>query len=120
MAKSAIPVIDLLDFPAESRKLIEACEDWGCFRIANFQSILPESLLLEMKTVAGSLLQLPAEIKMRNQAVIAGSGYMAPSQINPLYEALGLYDMASPHAVDAFCSNLEATPHQRLGLLLLI
>ncbi|CBI37481.3 unnamed protein product, partial [Vitis vinifera] len=38
---------------------------------------------------------------------------MAPSKVNPLYEALGLYDMASHQAVDAFCSQLDASPHQR-------
>ncbi|PIN12796.1 Iron/ascorbate family oxidoreductase [Handroanthus impetiginosus] len=113
ISKSTIPVIDMRDFPAESGKLIKACEDWGCFRIVNFQGILPESLMLEMKAVVKSLLELPIEIKKRNKDVIAGSGYMAPSKINPLYEALGLYDMASPQAVNAFCSYLDATPHQR-------
>ncbi|XP_011085561.1 2-oxoglutarate-dependent dioxygenase DAO-like [Sesamum indicum] len=112
-----IPVIDMQDFPGESAKLIKACEEWGCFRIVNFQGVLPESLMLEMKGVMGSLLELPREIKMRNRDVIAGSGYMAPSQINPLYEALGLYDMASTPSVDDFCSNLEATPHQRATIL---
>ncbi|KAL0461529.1 UNVERIFIED_CONTAM: 2-oxoglutarate-dependent dioxygenase DAO [Sesamum latifolium] len=111
--RDPIPVIDMQDFPGESTKLIKACEEWGCFRIVNFQGILPESLMLEMKGVMGSLLELPTEIKMRNRDVIAGSGYMAPSKINPLYEALGLYDMASTQSVDDFCSNLEATPHQR-------
>ncbi|KAI3462829.1 hypothetical protein Pfo_019492 [Paulownia fortunei] len=115
--RNAIPVIDVQDYPGQSRKLIRACEEWGCFRIVNFQGVLPESLMLEMKAVVRSLLELPREIKMRNQDVIAGSGYMAPSEKNPLYEALGLYDMASPQAVDAFCSNLDATPDQRAVIL---
>lgn len=110
---SEIPVIDLQDFPGETGKLIAACEEWGCFRIVNYEEILPESLLHQMKQVVGSLLDLPAEVKARNHEVIPGSGYMAPSPINPLYEALGLYDTSSPQALDAFCSNLDATPHQR-------
>lgn len=112
---SDIPVVDLRDFPGETGKLIEACEEWGCFRIVNFKSILPESLLQEMKVVVKSLLELPTEVKVRNRDVIPGSGYMAPSPVNPLYEALGLFDTTSPQAVDTFCSNLEATPHQRYG-----
>lgn len=112
-----IPVVDLQDFPGERGKLMEACEEWGCFRIVNFEGMLPESLLQEMKQVVNSLLDLPPEIKARNRDVIPGSGYMAPSLINPLYEALGLYDASSLPAVDAFCSNLDATPHQR-GVIL--
>ncbi|KAK2967151.1 hypothetical protein RJ640_026542 [Escallonia rubra] len=98
VAGSGIPVIDLQDFPAQSPELVKACEEWGCFRIVNHGNILPATLMSEMKRVVGSLLDLPPEIKRRNTDVIAGSGYMAPSQINPLYEALGLYDMASYQA----------------------
>ncbi|KAG6420996.1 hypothetical protein SASPL_117542 [Salvia splendens] len=110
---SKIPVIDLQDFPGETGMLVAACEEWGCFRIVNYEGILPDSLLYEMRQVVGSLLDLPAEVKARNRDVIPGSGYMAPSPVNPLYEALGLYDTSSPQAVDAFCSNLDATPQQR-------
>ncbi|KAG8367003.1 hypothetical protein BUALT_Bualt16G0027200 [Buddleja alternifolia] len=110
--RNSVPVIDMQDFPGQLRRLIEACEDWGCFRIVNFGGIVTQSVMVEMKEVVRSLFELPAEVKMRNVEVIAGSGYMAPSEINPLYEALGLYDMASVRAVDGFCSNLDATPHQ--------
>lgn len=106
-------MIDLQDFPGETGKLVAACEEWGCFRIVNYEGILPDSLLYEMRQVVGSLLDLPAEVKARNRDVLPRSGYMAPSAVNPLYEALGLYDTSSPQAVDAFCSNLDATPQQR-------
>ncbi|KAL2499130.1 2-oxoglutarate (2OG) and Fe(II)-dependent oxygenase superfamily protein [Abeliophyllum distichum] len=72
-------------------------------------------VVVEMKGVVRSLLDLPIEIKRRNVDVIAGSGYMASSKINPLYEALGLYDMTSAQDVDVFCTQLDAAPHQRLG-----
>ncbi|KAJ9704182.1 hypothetical protein PVL29_005458 [Vitis rotundifolia] len=111
MAAGDIPSIDMQDFPEQSRRLREACEEWGCFRVVNHS--IPLSLLSEMKAVVGSLLDLPLEVKRRNTDVIAGSGYMAPSKVNPLYESLGLYDMASQQAVDAFCSQLDASPHQR-------
>ncbi|KAF8029218.1 hypothetical protein BT93_E1778 [Corymbia citriodora subsp. variegata] len=111
MAGGVVPAIDIQDFPGQYQKLREACEAWGCFRIVNHK--VPLELMSEMKAVVRSLLDLPFEIKKRNTDVIAGSGYMAPSEKNPLYEALGLYDMGSPQAVQAFCSQLDASPHQR-------
>ncbi|XP_022759114.1 2-oxoglutarate-dependent dioxygenase DAO-like isoform X2 [Durio zibethinus] len=107
----SIPTIDLSDFPREYEKLRKVCEEWGCFRVLNHK--IPLELMQEMKRVVRSLLDLPMEIKKRNEDVIAGSGYMAPSPKNPLYEALGLYDMASSQAVHNFCSQLDATPSQR-------
>jgi len=109
----AVPIIDLETFPEQSKLLIQACEEWGCFRIINHHRILPAPLAAEMKGVALSLLDLPAEIKQRNIDVIAGSGYMAPSKINPHYEALGLYDISSSDAVEAFCTQLDASSQQR-------
>ncbi|KAL5752238.1 hypothetical protein ACOSP7_022425 [Xanthoceras sorbifolium] len=109
--RRSIPTIDVQNFPVEYRKLREASEEWGCFRIVNHK--IPLTVMSEMKKVVRSLLDLPLEIKRRNTDVIAGSGYMAPSQVNPLYESLGLYDLASSHAVHTFCSQLDASPHQR-------
>ncbi|XVE78506.1 hypothetical protein DITRI_Ditri13aG0150500 [Diplodiscus trichospermus] len=107
----SVPTIDLSDFPGEYEKLRKACEERGCFRVLNHK--IPLELMQEMKKVVRSLLDLPMEIKKRNEDVIAGSGYMAPSAKNPLYEALGLYDMASSQAVHSFCSQLGASPSQR-------
>ena len=109
--EGGVPTIDIQDFPGQSGKLREACEVWGCFRIVNHK--IPLEPMSEMKAVVRSLLDLPSEIKKRNTDVKAGSGYMAPSEMNPLYEALGLYDMGSSRAVQLFCSQLDATPHQR-------
>ncbi|KAL7231154.1 hypothetical protein ACSBR2_009429 [Camellia fascicularis] len=108
-----VAVIDLEDFPGQSRKMIEACEELGCFRITNHHQFLPPTLSVEMKAVIRSLFDLPVEIKRRNTDVISGSGYKAPSHINPHYEAFGLYDIASHEAVNDFCSLLNASPHQR-------
>ncbi|KAL0430370.1 UNVERIFIED_CONTAM: 2-oxoglutarate-dependent dioxygenase DAO [Sesamum radiatum] len=69
--------------------------------------------MYEMKEVVASLLELPLEIKQRNVDAIAGSGYRVPGLINPIHEGLGLYDIASSQAVDAFCAQLDATPLQR-------
>ncbi|XP_028077167.1 2-oxoglutarate-dependent dioxygenase DAO-like isoform X4 [Camellia sinensis] len=113
----AVPVIDLEVFPGQSRKMIEACEELGCFRIINHHKFLPPALSSEMKAVARSLMELSAEIKRRNKGVIRSSGYEEPTQFNPYFEALGLYDMASAQAVDAFCTQLDASPHQRYGVM---
>ncbi|GFP78728.1 2-oxoglutarate-dependent dioxygenase dao [Phtheirospermum japonicum] len=69
--------------------------------------------MAEMKATVRALLDLPMEIKQRNKDVIAGSGYVAPSNANPLYEGLGLYDIGSSEAVHDFCSQLQASPLQR-------
>ncbi|KAK2422089.1 2-oxoglutarate-dependent dioxygenase DAO [Trifolium repens] len=74
---------------------------------------IPLNLMAEMKIVVEALLDLPMEIKKNNKDVIAGSGYMAPSVVNPFYEALGVYDLGSSQAVQQFCSQLNVTPHQR-------
>ncbi|KAL7103885.1 hypothetical protein ACP275_08G208400 [Erythranthe tilingii] len=69
--------------------------------------------MAEMKATVRVLLDLPAEIKRRNADVIAGSGYVGPTNANPLYKGLGLYDVGSPHSVRHFCSQLQASPSQR-------
>ncbi|KAD5507594.1 hypothetical protein R6Q59_031609 [Mikania micrantha] len=108
-----IPVIDLKDFPNQSSKLIAACEEWGCFRLLNFNDVLPEPLMLEMKAVVRSLFDLPGEIKSRNIDEFAEDGYLAPSPQNMLYESFGIQDITSRRGVEYFCSQLDATPQQR-------
>ncbi|XP_052206421.1 2-oxoglutarate-dependent dioxygenase DAO-like [Diospyros lotus] len=114
-SSSSVPVIDLEEVAWESQKrqklIIEACEEWGCFRIINHG--ISAALMQEMKSVVRALLDLPIEIKRRNSEVIAGSGYVPPSIKNPLYEGFGLYDFASTQAVATFCTQLHASPHQR-------
>jgi isopenicillin N synthase-like dioxygenase len=111
MGESGVPTIDLQEFPGQYEKLRRACEEWGCFRLVNHNISL--ALMADMKRVVRSLLDLPFDVKKRNLDVISGSGYMAPSQVNPLYEALGLYDMGSSQAVETFCSQLDASSYQR-------
>ncbi|KAJ0468770.1 putative gibberellin 2-beta-dioxygenase [Helianthus annuus] len=112
--KCSIPVINLHDFPNQSSKLIAACEEWGCFRLLNHHEVLPAMLMSEMKAVVKSLFDSPVEIKRRNVDVIPGSGYMpAPTTPNPFHETLGFYDMTSRRELGNFCSQLDASPHQR-------
>ncbi|KAM1174127.1 hypothetical protein ACFX13_027374 [Malus domestica] len=108
-----IPAIDLKKFPEaeEYRKLREASETWGCFRLVNH--MIPPALMSEMKSVARSLLDLPMEIKKQNKDGITGSGYLAPSIVNPFYESLGFYDLGLRQALDSFCSQLNASSYQR-------
>ncbi|CAO2816548.1 unnamed protein product [Amaranthus hypochondriacus] len=111
MAGKSIPIIDLEEFELNSEKLKEVFQKWGCFRVIN-HGISPQ-LMAEMKSVARELLDLPTEIKRKNVDVLPGSGYMAPSEKNPLYEALGLFDVASPTSVSTFCTQLQASSKQR-------
>ncbi|KAL6999720.1 hypothetical protein U1Q18_000877 [Sarracenia purpurea var. burkii] len=111
MGGSCIPVIDMQNFPAESKKLMAACDEWGCFRIIN-HNISP-ALMAEMKLVSRSLLDLPVEIKSRNFHPVAGKGYTPLNMASSVYEGLGCYDMASPGALDNFFNQLSVSPHQR-------
>lgn len=106
-----VPVIDLSNFPAERVKLLRACEEIGCFRVVNHG--IPLSLQAEMKEAVSSLFDLPDDTKCQNKDVMFGSGYRAPGVLNPLFEAYGIYDAALPADVDAFCSQLNATPQHR-------
>ncbi|XP_047161179.1 2-oxoglutarate-dependent dioxygenase DAO-like [Vigna umbellata] len=113
MAEKFPVVIDMEKICEEEelKKLREACERWGCFRIFNHS--ISETLMAEMKKVNEALLDLPLEIKKRNTDVIAGSGYMAPIAFNPFYESLCLYDLGSSQAMHNFCSQLHASPQHR-------
>ncbi|KAL5730515.1 hypothetical protein ACHQM5_003322 [Ranunculus cassubicifolius] len=106
-----LPIIDLKNIHNQSEELMQACKEWGTFRIINHN--VPMTLLSEMKSVVRSLFDLPVEIKRRNTDVIPGSGYRSPNKVNPLYEALGLYDMGSSEAVEDFCNQLAVSPEQR-------
>ncbi|KAH7860371.1 hypothetical protein Vadar_012710 [Vaccinium darrowii] len=109
---SNIPVIDMQDFPAQSGKLMEACREWGCFRIIN-HGISPE-LMGEMKAVSRSLLDLPVEIKLRNSHPVQGKGYTPRNKASPVFEGLGCYDMAAPGNLDNFFDQLcVSDPYQR-------
>ncbi|KAG8071256.1 hypothetical protein GUJ93_ZPchr0006g44383 [Zizania palustris] len=109
-----IPVIDLRlagAVPEEVARLRDAARRLGCFRVSGHG--VPRALQDGMRAAVRALFDLPDDAKRRNVDVIDGSGYVAPSAANPLYEAFGLYDAASPADVDAFCSCLDAPPHAR-------
>nr|WKK20678.1 dioxygenase DAO1 [Agrostis stolonifera] len=109
---SGIPIIDLrLASPEEAARLGDAARRLGCFRVTGHG--VPRALQDDMKAAVRALFDLPVDAKRRNADVISGSGYIAPSETNPLYEAFGLYDAASPASVDAFCASLDAPPHIR-------
>ncbi|GFY97565.1 2-oxoglutarate (2OG) and Fe(II)-dependent oxygenase superfamily protein [Actinidia rufa] len=106
-----IPVIDMKDFAGQSEKLMEACRELGCFRIINHN--IPESLMMEMKVVSRSLLDLPVEVKLRNSDPVEGKGYTSPHKASAVFEGLGCYDMTAPGALDNFFHQLGACPQQR-------
>lgn len=133
---NSIPVIDVQDFPAQSGKLVAACEAWGCFRIINHG--ISAALMSDMHTVGTALFERPMEIKRRttnpdipDRGYVANDGGSSSAVLTPsaplpsphqqretkvrefLYESLGLYDPASPGAIDAFCDQLELFPKQR-------
>ncbi|KAG2674280.1 hypothetical protein I3760_13G126300 [Carya illinoinensis] len=114
-SKHVVPIIDMQEFDQEYvdhyRKLREAAEEWGCFRVVNHN--IPVGLMTQMKKVVSELFDLPTETKRHNIDLITGSGYLAPNVANPNYESLGLHDLGSPQDLGAFFSQLDASPHQR-------
>ncbi|XP_009148696.1 2-oxoglutarate-dependent dioxygenase DAO-like [Brassica rapa] len=109
-----IPTIDLEEVVSDkilNQKIREASERWGCFRVMNHGVSL--SLMSDMKKTIMDLFERPHEVKVRNTDVLLGIGYRAPYDINPYYETFGLYDMASPQAVNTFCDQLDASADQR-------
>ncbi|KAG0467274.1 hypothetical protein HPP92_018854 [Vanilla planifolia] len=107
----SLPSIDLANFPAELGKLTVVATGLGCFRIINHG--IPVELLTEAKAAASSFSKLPDDIKLRNRDVIYGSGFSSSRDFMPLLESFGVYDATSSADVVAFCSSMEASPHQR-------
>ena len=97
----------------ELKKLREACERWGSFRIINHS--VPATLMADMKNVVQALHHLPLEAKKRNTEAIGGGGYVGPTPLSPLYEAIGIYDISSSQSMNNFCSQLHVSPQQRFG-----
>ncbi|KAF8049456.1 hypothetical protein N665_2208s0004 [Sinapis alba] len=108
-----IPTIDLKEIRDEklNQQIREASERWGCFKVINHG--VSSSLLSEMKKTVTDLHELPHEVKVRNTDVILASGYKPRSDLNPLYESFGVFDVASPQAINTFCDKLEASAEQR-------
>ncbi|WVZ11190.1 hypothetical protein V8G54_015720 [Vigna mungo] len=100
----------------ELKKLREACERWGSFRIINHS--IPPALVADMEKVVEALHDLPLEAKKRNTEAIAGGGYVGPTPLSPLYEAIGIYDISSSQSMHNFCSQLHVSPQQRFPLFL--
>ncbi|KAG8367008.1 hypothetical protein BUALT_Bualt16G0027700 [Buddleja alternifolia] len=76
----------------------------GMFRIVNFDTLLPVTLMNEMKSVAASLLELPSEIKQRNVDVTT-------DRINPIHEGWDSTILLLMHFVPSY-----ATPQQRFSI----
>ncbi|XP_047161176.1 2-oxoglutarate-dependent dioxygenase DAO-like isoform X1 [Vigna umbellata] len=113
MAEKFPVVIDVQKIGEEEelKKLREACEKWGSFRIINHS--IPPTLVADMKKVVEALHDLPFETKKRNTEAIAGGGYVGPTPLSPLYEAIGIYDISSSQSMHNFCSQLHVSPQQR-------
>lgn len=110
-----VPVIDLVNFPAELEKLASAATGLGCFRIVNHG--MPATLPAEMKAVARSLFEMPLEAKLLNvNDKIFNGSYLPLKKLQRLIESFGIYDAASPADVHSFCSVMKVSQRQRCAL----
>ncbi|PKU66235.1 Codeine O-demethylase [Dendrobium catenatum] len=110
-----VPIIDLANFEAEKEKLMEAVSGLGFFRVIN-HGIL-EEIVVDMKALVRYLFELPYKMKQRNIDIFPNSGYVEPSRFNHLYEGLGIYDASSPFDIQAFCSLLDLSSHDKSLLI---
>lgn len=108
-----VPVIDLLNFPAENRKLLTSCDEIGCFRVINHG--IPTELQAEMREAAMSYFNLPGDVKHRKN-LNKGSRSTAHSNLTPYLETFGVQNTASPAEIDAVCSELEISPRHKYSL----
>ncbi|KAG6423764.1 hypothetical protein SASPL_114167 [Salvia splendens] len=111
MERYSAPVIDMKESENLAEKIVKACEEWGCFRMVNHGVAI--ELMTQMKAITLSLTDLPMEVKQKNSHPEPGKGYTPPNSASPFFEGLSLYDMASPGAIDLFCSQINVSPHQR-------
>lgn len=111
-----IPTIDLEEVNDHilNQNIRKASEKWGFFMVINHG--VSFSLMAEMKKTVRDLHERPHEMKLRNIDVLLGGGYKPQSELNPFYESFGLFDMASPQAVNNFCDQLDASADQRFLL----
>ncbi|XP_014519666.1 2-oxoglutarate-dependent dioxygenase DAO-like [Vigna radiata var. radiata] len=113
MAENFPVVIDMEKICEEEelKKLREACERLGSFRIINHS--IPPTLVADMEKVVEALHDLPLEVKKRHTEAISGGGYVGPTLFIPYYEATGIYDISSSQSMNNFCSQLHVSPQQR-------
>ncbi|WVZ10617.1 hypothetical protein V8G54_015147 [Vigna mungo] len=113
MAENFPVVIDVekISEKEELKKLREACERFGSFRIINHS--IPPTLVADMEKVVEALHDLPLEVKKRHTEAISGGGYVGPTLCVSYYEAIGIYDISSSQSMNNFCSQLQVSPQQR-------
>ncbi|GMP53357.1 hypothetical protein CsSME_00018825 [Camellia sinensis var. sinensis] len=113
MGSICIPVIDMKeDSVGQSEKIVEACREWGCFRIINHG--VPPELMAEMKVATQSLMELPVEIKRRRYHPVESHGYVSVNKVSPVYESLlACHDSCVPGALDNFLDLMAVSPHLR-------
>lgn len=104
-------MIDLLNLPADNKKLLASCEEYGFFRVINHG--MPMELQSEMKEAASSFFNLPDDVKLRSKKGIAGSRSIARANLTPHLETFGVQNTESPPEVNDFCSQLELSPHHK-------
>ncbi|KAI3828155.1 hypothetical protein L1987_02252 [Smallanthus sonchifolius] len=108
MGKGEVPVIDMQRVEGLAEEIVNACEEWGIFRIINHG--VPAELLKEMKAVVAALFDLPEEIKRRTVSTESGKGYITFNPSTPYLEGFSIDEVSSP---GDFCDSLDASPHQR-------
>ncbi|KAM0062466.1 putative gibberellin 3-beta-dioxygenase [Helianthus debilis subsp. tardiflorus] len=101
MAREGVPVIDMQRVDELAKEIVNACEEWGIFRIVNHG--VPADLLAEMKTVVAALFDLPEEVKSR-------TSHFRFNAMNPYLEGFSIDEVSTP---GDFFDRLDISTNQR-------
>lgn len=102
-----LPIIDLSsaaagedEYSRNKIRIREALQEYGCFE-AKFDGI-PLHLRKSVGDGIQQLFDLSVEIKQRNRSEKPYHGYIGQQAFVPLYESMGIDEVLSPGALDAF------------------
>ncbi|XP_071690620.1 2-oxoglutarate-dependent dioxygenase DAO-like [Rutidosis leptorrhynchoides] len=109
MARDKVPVIDMLKADGLAEEIVNACKEWGYFRVINHG--VPIELLAQMKAVNAELFDRSTEIKKGTLGGVYGKGYMERNPVTPFLESLSIDDIST--FTHDFCDRLHTNPQQR-------
>ncbi|EEF47045.1 probable 2-oxoglutarate-dependent dioxygenase AOP1 [Ricinus communis] len=117
--QNQIPVIDLSsssldkvrgsqEWDIASKKVKEACEDYGCFEVVYDK--ISKQVRAELFSLIRQLFMLPVETRKKNYNPKPYHGYAGQYPVVPIYEGFGIEDVSSYNSLEGFAEQLS-WPH---------
>ncbi|XP_065880205.1 probable 2-oxoglutarate-dependent dioxygenase AOP1 [Euphorbia lathyris] len=89
-----------------SKRVREACEDYGCFEVICEQ--ISSQLREEIFSLTNKLYLLPMEIKKKNTNSNPFMAYASPNPVIPLLESFGIEDASNYESIKGFAQLMMA------------